>query len=185
MQQRYLISEISHTIFNWDCPPKSIDELINWSCIRICTWRSGALRVYDKSAQGWWIMHSYAKASELFILESEPQIPRHARSGREYRLRPRPRRAGAHSGMVTTYEQEETINRERGRHARWNLAWVNGPVAWRAAEPSFMNGLLLSITPWDRHEKDNEWACLAHDEDFASLLGHLLGWLFDVWFWHQ
>ena len=60
-------------------------------------------------------MHSYAKASELFILESEPQIPRHARSGREYRLRPRPRRAGAHSGMVTTYEQEETINRERGR----------------------------------------------------------------------
>ena len=61
-------------------------------------------------------MHSFAKASELFILESEPQIPRHARSGREYReyrLRPRPRRAGAHSGMVTTYEQGETINRER------------------------------------------------------------------------
>ena len=83
-------------------------------------------------------MQSYAKASELFILESEPQIPRHARSGRgrEYRLRPRPRRAGAHSAMVTTYEQEETINRERGRekqadcrHARWDLACVNGPVA--------------------------------------------------------
>ena len=65
-------------------------------------------------------MQSYAKASELFILESEPQIPRHARSGREYheyRLRPRPRRAGAHSGLVTTYEQEETINREREREA--------------------------------------------------------------------
>ena len=80
-------------------------------------------------------MLSYAKASELFILESEPQIPRHARSGREYReyrLRPRPRRAGAHSGMVTTYEQEETINRERQddcRHARCDLACVNGPVA--------------------------------------------------------
>ena len=74
-------------------------------------------------------MQSYAKASELFILESEPQIPRHARSGREYRLRPRPRRAGAHSAMVTTYEQEETINRERERERGRRTADMPGGIS--------------------------------------------------------